>query len=69
MTKQERDDIVLRAWQERMRERDGIPAKLADTYTAWMRRIMQQASGVLAAEQAPQQEGGAGGGGEQQKAG
>ena len=63
MTAEQRDQIILKAWQERLRRKDGIPANLADTYATWLRGIIKQAVATLQPEAKQQgQDGGAGGG-------
>ena len=67
MTAEQRDQIILKAWQERLRRKDGIPANLADTYATWLRGIIKQAVATLQPE--AQQQQGQDGGGQQPPAG
>lgn len=60
MTTEKRDQIILKAWQEKLRRKDGIPANLAETYALWLRGIIKQAVETLKPEAQAQ-----GGGGQQ----
>ena len=62
MTAEQRDQVILKAWQDKLRKTEGIPANLEKQYSAWLRGIVKAAAATLQPQPAA---GGEEGGGEQ----